>query len=639
MNFATPEMLWLLLATVPLLVWFLVWSWRKRQRLIGQFVQSRLLAQLTVGVSRVRQKARLVLIGLASVSILLALARPQYGYAWEEVRRRGIDIMVAMDVSRSMLATDLQPNRLARAKLAALDLLRIARSDRLGLLAFAGTAFLQCPLTLDENAFAQSVNALEIGSIPQGGTAIAKAIDTAIGAFRESGDNHKALVLFTDGEDLEGTAGEAALRAAQAGILVFPIGIGTHEGDRLRFKDESGRTVPINDLEGRQVVSRLTPDVLEHIAKVTGGGYLPLAGPDTMEVLYRARLASLPRANLATRLMRLYHERFQWPLALAIVLLVIEVLLPDRVRAARGEPPPASLAKAASGPVAALLLILGLLPATVQASTRSAYKAYESGRYGDSYQEYQKLLTRKPSDPGLRFNAGTAAYRDRNFAAATNELRSAILSSDPELLARAYYNLGNALYRSGQSATSPDEALAQWKQAAASYEATLKLEANDPDAAFNRDFVSRKIEELEKQMASQQPQQQDPSSESKEKDPSSQGQPQSKPSTEPPKDQPPQPPPPAKPQSPTNSAPSQPKPEKEKESPQKGPEEKAPAPGQDQAKPGADGGKEAPGERRNGLMTPEQARQLLEAAKAEEQAWRFQEPPSGEPPRGPIRDW
>lgn len=179
MTFAHPQMLWLLAAVLPLLAWFLVWAWRKKQAMIAQFVQSRLLAQLTVGVSTRRQKLRLVFLGAAVALILFALARPQLGFAWEEVHQRGLDILVAVDTSRSMLATDVAPNRLARAKLAALDLMRAARSDRLGLIAFAGTAFLQCPLTLDDNAFAESVNYLDVDTIPQGGTAIAEAIDTA----------------------------------------------------------------------------------------------------------------------------------------------------------------------------------------------------------------------------------------------------------------------------------------------------------------------------------------------------------------------------------------------------------------------------------------------------------------------------
>src|SRR5437879_6983615 len=161
MKFANPQMMWLLLVTVPLLAWFLWWAWRRKQTLIAQFVQSRLLAQLTIGVSLVRRKIRLALIVLAVACVLVAPARPQWGFDWEEAKQRGLDIVVAIDTSRSMLAEDVPPNRLTRAKLAALDLKRLARTDRVGLIAFAGSAFLQCPLSLDDEAFRQSLNALD----------------------------------------------------------------------------------------------------------------------------------------------------------------------------------------------------------------------------------------------------------------------------------------------------------------------------------------------------------------------------------------------------------------------------------------------------------------------------------------------
>src|SRR6266699_509835 len=246
MRFAHPQMLWLLAVTVSLLAWFLGWAWRKKQSLVAQFVQSRLLAQLTIGVSPARQKVRLALIVFAVACAMLALARPQWGFDWEEAKQRGLDIVVAIDTSRSMLAEDVRPNRLARAKFAALDLLKEAKSDRLALIPFAGAAFLQCPLTLDEEAFRQSVEALEVGIIPIGGTALTEAIETALTAFKE-GDNFKILVLFTDGEDHDSGALEAAKKAAQAGLQIFTIGIGSQDGELLRITDAKGRTDYIRD--------------------------------------------------------------------------------------------------------------------------------------------------------------------------------------------------------------------------------------------------------------------------------------------------------------------------------------------------------------------------------------------------------
>ena len=156
MTFANPYLLWLLLVLTPAMIAFFWWSWRKRQMLATQFIQARLLPALTVGISTARQKIRLTLAVLAVVCVIVALARPQWGFDWEEAKQRGLDIVVAIDTSKSMLAEDIAPNRLARAKLAALDLMQQAKSDRLGLVAFAGSAFLQCPLTVDDAAFRQS---------------------------------------------------------------------------------------------------------------------------------------------------------------------------------------------------------------------------------------------------------------------------------------------------------------------------------------------------------------------------------------------------------------------------------------------------------------------------------------------------
>ncbi len=294
MTFANPNVLWLLLLFPPALVLFFWWSWRKRQQLMAQFIQARLLPSLTVGISPFRQKVRLVCIVAAVICLIFALARPQFGFDWEEVKRKGLDIVVAIDTSKSMLAEDIPPNRLARAKLAALELMQQARSDRLGLVAFAGSAFLQCPLTIDDSAFRQSVDSLDVRTLPQGGTAIAQAIDTARSAFKE-GDNYRILVIFTDGEDQDSGAVEAAKRAAEVGMQIFTIGVGSAEGEILRISDAKGRTDYIRDEQGNAVKSHLNESLLREIAGATSKGfYLPLRGAKAIDTLYTEGLAPLP---------------------------------------------------------------------------------------------------------------------------------------------------------------------------------------------------------------------------------------------------------------------------------------------------------------------------------------------------------
>src|SRR5438034_1632487 len=218
MRFEHPHLLWLLIPAIPALLAFFWWTWRTRRRLISQFVQSRLLANLTVGVSTTRQKVRMALLVGSVALLIVVLARPQWGYDWEEGKQRGLDVVVAIDTSKSMLAEDVAPNRLTRAKLAALDLKRLAKTDRVGLIAFAGTAFLQCPLSFEDDAFRLSINLVDVNTIPQGGTALAEAIQTAQAAFKDKSDNHKVLVLFTDGEDHDGHAVEAAREIGRAHV-------------------------------------------------------------------------------------------------------------------------------------------------------------------------------------------------------------------------------------------------------------------------------------------------------------------------------------------------------------------------------------------------------------------------------------
>src|SRR5271170_4460511 len=197
MRFEYSQLLWLLLVIPPALALFFWWRERVRQKLLTQFIEARLLSALTVGISPVRRKWRFAFLILAVACLIVALARPQYGFDLQEVEQRGLDIIVAIDTSKSMLAEDIAPDRLERAKLAALELLQDAKTDRLGLIAFAGEGFMECPLTIDDTAFQQSVQALDVNSIPEGGTAIASAINTALTAFKEKG-HYKALVLLTD---------------------------------------------------------------------------------------------------------------------------------------------------------------------------------------------------------------------------------------------------------------------------------------------------------------------------------------------------------------------------------------------------------------------------------------------------------
>lgn len=615
MHFENPHYFWLLLL-VPALGLFLWWAWRAKQRLAAQFISPRLLAALTAGVSPTRQKIRLALLVAAVAWLAVTLARPQWGFGLEEARQLGLDIVVAIDTSKSMLADDVQPNRLTRAKLAALDLQQFAKTDRLGLVAFAGGAFLQCPLSLDDEAFRQSVNMLDVNIIPQGGTAIAEAIHTAQAAFKEKTGNHKILVLFTDGEDHDEEAVAAAREAAKDGLRIFTIGVGTagsEGGALLSMTDPFGHRVFIKDDQGNVVKSRLNETLLREIATATDGFYLLLAGAKTMNTLYERGLAPLPKSEFSARTIRQHHDRYQLFLALAIVLLVVEMFLPERTMSLTSKMP---LTKPAALGAVFLLLLGGAVPAAL-ASPSQALKKYEQGKYEGALREFQKLAKECPDDPRLRFNAGAAAFQAGLLEEAAQQFTSSLATPDLPLQQRAYYNLGNTQFRLGEKAADPKQKKENWEQALAGYESALHLEPKDQDAIFNRDLVKKKLEELKQQQ--EQKKDKDDKSDDKDKSDQSKGDDQKKDdqkksddkSDDKKKDKPEE-------QKPDNKKPDQPdQNSKDKDS---------------QPSEAANSGKVMP-------MTPQQAQQLLDAQKAEEKILVFQPASKTNRVNKVFKDW
>ena len=483
MRFENPNLLWLLLVIPPALILFFWWSERVRQKLLAQFVEARLLEKLTVGLSPVRRKWRFALVVLAVALLIFASARPQFGFDDEEVSQSGLDIVVAVDTSKSMLATDIAPNRLARAKLAAMELMQTAKADRLGLVAFAGDAFLSCPLTIDDAAFQQSVQALDVNSISQGGTALAAAIDTALKTFKENG-HHKALVLFTDGEDNDEGALAAAASAAKEGLKIFTIGIGSAEGTLVRIGDGSGNTDYIRDEKGQVVKSKLNEALLQDIAAAAGGFYLPLRGADTMNTLYERGLAPMPKSEGQEKLVRHYHEQFQWPLAAALLLLIAEFFLPERKKS---KVPPAA---------AAILAAVFLWPTGVNASPASALRDFKAGNFTNALTEYERLSEIKTNDLRLVFNAGVAAYRATNFESAVKYFTAVTLAPDLKLQQQAYYNLANTRYRMGGAAKDIDALQEAWENTIKIYERAVDLDKQDAAAAFNLAFVKNAVEQI-----------------------------------------------------------------------------------------------------------------------------------------------
>ena len=326
-----PQLLWLFLL-LPLLAGFVWLRLRRRGRALASFADAGLIPRLVPDLDSRRRSAR-EWIRLAALALLVvALARPQWGLHWEQVQREGVDIVVALDTSRSMLTADVKPNRIDRAKLAVLDLVKQLQGDRIGLVAFAGTAFLECPLTLDYAAFAQSLDATDVGIIPRGGTALNEAIRIGLEAFEARQSKHEALILITDGEDHSGKVEEAAKQAAERGVKIYTVGVGTSEGDLIPLGGVAGQGY-VKDRKGQVVKSRLDEDALQKIALDTGGAYVHGTGASLgLEEIFRDHIAKMEKRELQSSLQRRFDDRFQIPLAVGLLLLLVEPLLGERKR-------------------------------------------------------------------------------------------------------------------------------------------------------------------------------------------------------------------------------------------------------------------------------------------------------------------
>src|SRR5947207_4840781 len=236
---------------------------------------------------------------------ITALAKPRWGYIYENVKRKGLDLIFAADTSRSMLSNDIAPSRLQRVKLAAQDLLSELQGDRVGLVAFAGRAFLQAPLTIDYNAAVEAINDLDTNTIPEGGTNISAAIDLAVQTYGKSAIGNRALIIFTDGEELSGDALKSAKAAADAGVRIFTVGVGTPQGSLIPVGGNDGGAAFVKDPAGQVVKSKLDENRLREIAQTTSGFYLHLeSGPRTMQQLYAEGLGKMQAADIDARLSR-----------------------------------------------------------------------------------------------------------------------------------------------------------------------------------------------------------------------------------------------------------------------------------------------------------------------------------------------
>jgi len=333
MDYADPRYISVLAFSGAFLVLFYVWAMKRRETLMERFAEKNMIEGIAPNFSLARKILKMALTGAAFLLCVFALARPQWGFEWQEVKRTGLDILIGIDVSKSMLARDMRPSRLERTKYAVKDLIRKLSGDRVGLIAFAGTSFLQCPMTIDYNGFLLTLDDLNTDTIPRPGTSIASAINNAIDVLKGADKKFKIFVLITDGEEFEGDAIKAANEAAQAGIRIYCVGVGTAEGDLIPAIDAQGERGYLADKAGQVVKTRLNEDLLKKIAVATGGSYVRATPSDFgLTLLYDNRISKLEKRDIDAKMKKLYQERYQIFLGIAVAFLLLEPLISERKR-------------------------------------------------------------------------------------------------------------------------------------------------------------------------------------------------------------------------------------------------------------------------------------------------------------------
>jgi Ca-activated chloride channel family protein len=330
MQFAHPEMFWLFPVMLLFAVGFFA-SFKRRKKFLSLFAEDENLKKLTQSFSYDRKIFKFILLFVSLIFLILAAAGPQWGKELQKISRSGIDVIVALDVSKSMLAQDIQPSRLVKAKREIEGFVDRLQGDRVGLVYFAGSSFVQCPLTLDYGAIKLFLSLADPNANPFPGTDIAGAIEDSIKAFEGSGKRSKVMILMTDGETHTSNTDEAVKKASDNGIIIFTVGYGGGVGVPIPLRDESDAVIGYKrDEEGNPVMSSLNQQLLSDIADKTGGEYFISSAEESELDKIADKVDSMEKAKFASFKGTKYKDRYQYPLSVVFIGLVLYLLINDR---------------------------------------------------------------------------------------------------------------------------------------------------------------------------------------------------------------------------------------------------------------------------------------------------------------------
>ncbi len=507
MNIKHPEFLFLL-ALIPAGIMFFYWVYAKRNQVLRHLGDWKRVREQFPTSTKNRILTRYFLLLLALSMIVIGLISPRWGYDWQEVETKGANVYIAIDVSKSMLADDISPNRLTRAKFEMAKMLDIMSGDRVGLIVFAGDAFLQTPLTHDYTMVQEWLSRIDVSSVPVPGTSIRSAVDMAIKGFEHIESEAKILILISDGEEYDKATMDSVMRARGQGIKIYAIGVGTEAGSPVH-DDQTGALIV--DKQGNVVISKLDDSFLREIAKAAGGVYLRSTTGDfqTKSLYFDHIRKEIPAELLKSGKSKRWYETYQIFISIAVIALVLELLLTvdlaliswlqlkflEWKRSRRKSP------KFYTWLI--LLLLSGVQPASANIFDPNLWfgdHALSSSDYVRARDHYLKAQISDTKNPRLSYNLGICSYRqafgrDGGTEVTTPELMqeaaqlfsvAASNSKSPKLTAKALYNLGNALAYSGKL-----------KDAITAYEKALIANPKDEDAKYNLDKTKAKQKELE----------------------------------------------------------------------------------------------------------------------------------------------
>ncbi len=463
MQFTQLTVFYLTILALPLALAALAWwaAWQRQQDL-KKVGDPQLLNQMLRHLSPTRRGLRGAAFMLGLFLLGLALAGPQYGVKMVEVSRQGLDVIIALDVSRSMLAEDIEPNRLARAQQELAALIDSLRGDRVGVIAFAGSAHVACPLTTDYAAAKMFLKYLTPNSVPTAGTALGQAIRRAVSIFPEGGEGYRVLVLLTDGEDHDSQALAAAEAAKAAGVKILSIGFGTPAGEPIPVQGASGQVSGyLKDSQGRTVVSRLDEATLQKITQITGGAYWP-AHQGGLEADALARLIGrMQKRDVSAGQYGAQENRYQFVLVPALLVLLLGFWLPLRRRAWLLLLP-------------WLILVANPASADTAGAVNQGNRDYKKGKYEEALKKYQDAKIKNPREPIVDYNMGNAYHHLEQAEDAEKAYERVLKGKKRALQARTWYNLGNTYFRQQK-----------YKEAIAAYRQALKIKPRDQDTIYN----------------------------------------------------------------------------------------------------------------------------------------------------------